>query len=200
MSTSAPYHAARALGPLFPILLLTACLAVCGDDRSWAATVYGGKWQQLETRHAILLFESSEVLAGFDRQIRYRPGQDAARELRQASDGDGDSDIAGKIDALFMRVQEILDMRRKMARVTIKIYPDSATLQEVYQRLFPGENPMRAWYLFEKNTIYVSVADLHEGMLAHEMAHAIIDHFFAVRPPSSTAEILARYVGKHLDK
>jgi hypothetical protein len=46
----------------------------------------------------------------------------------------------------------------------------------------------------------VSVADLHEGMLAHEMAHAIIDHFFAVRPPSSTAEILARYVGKHLDK
>lgn len=190
----------RALGPLFAVLLLTACLAVCGGDRSWAATVYGGKWQQLETRHAILLFESSEVLAGFDRQIRYRAGHDAARELRQASDGAGDNGIAGRIDALFMRVQEILDMRRKMARVTIKIYPDSAALQEVYQRLFPRENPMRAWYLFEKNTIYVSVADLHEGMLAHEMAHAIIDHFFAVRPPSSTAEILARYVGKHLDK
>ena len=198
MSPPAPYPAMRARRPLFLILLLTAGLAVCGGDRSWAATVYGGKWQQLETRHAILLFESSEVLAGFDRQIRYRPGQDTARELRQTAGGAGDSDIAGKIDALFMRVQEILDMRQKMAKVTIKIYPDSSTLEEVYQRLFPGGNAMRAWYLFEKNTIYVSVADLHEGMLAHEMAHAIIDHFFSVRPPASTAEILARYVSKHL--
>jgi hypothetical protein len=39
---------------------------------------------------------------------------------------------------------------------------------------------------------------MHEGILAHEMAHAIIDQFLTVRPPSATAEILARYVDGHL--
>jgi len=37
-------------------------------------------------------------------------------------------------------------------------------------------------------------------MLAHEIAHAIIDNYLSVRPPRATAEILARYVGKHLNK
>jgi len=37
-------------------------------------------------------------------------------------------------------------------------------------------------------------------MLAHEIAHAIVDNYLSVRPPRATAEILARYVGKHLNK
>ena len=37
------------------------------------------------------------------------------------------------------------------------------------------------------------------GMLAHEMAHAIIDDFLQVRPPMASAEILARYVDAHLN-
>ena len=42
--------------------------------------------------------------------------------------------------------------------------------------------------------------DVHAGMLAHELAHAIIDHYLTVRPPAQTAEILARYVDSHLDR
>ena len=37
-----------------------------------------------------------------------------------------------------------------------------------------------------------------QGMLAHEMAHSIIDHYLTVRPPKRSAEILARFVDKHL--
>jgi hypothetical protein len=35
-------------------------------------------------------------------------------------------------------------------------------------------------------------------MLAHEMAHCVIDHYLLIRPPMATAEILARYVDSHL--
>ena len=52
--------------------------------------------------------------------------------------------------------------------------------------------------MYEYNTVYLNVQDVHEGMLAHELAHAIIDNFMAVRPPRATAEILATYVDKHL--
>jgi hypothetical protein len=46
----------------------------------------------------------------------------------------------------------------------------------------------------------MNVNDLHEGMLAHELAHAIVDHYLLVRPPRPTAEIIARYVDSHLKK
>ena len=44
----------------------------------------------------------------------------------------------------------------------------------------------------------MNARDLSAGMLAHECAHAIVDHYLAVRPPRATAEILARYVDGHL--
>ena len=36
------------------------------------------------------------------------------------------------------------------------------------------------------------------GVLAHEVAHAIINQYFAVPPPSKVQEILSQYVDKHL--
>jgi hypothetical protein len=44
----------------------------------------------------------------------------------------------------------------------------------------------------------VNADDLTEGILAHEMAHSIIDHFLVIRPPKAATEILARYVDRHL--
>jgi len=67
-------------------------------------------------------------------------------------------------------------------------------------RAFTGSGNLRvrAWYIYERNTIYLNVRDVNEGIVAHEMAHAIIDHYLLVRPPRATAEILARYVDEHL--
>ena len=36
------------------------------------------------------------------------------------------------------------------------------------------------------------------GILAHEIAHAMIDNYLSVRPPKTTSEILARYVDENL--
>ena len=56
----------------------------------------------------------------------------------------------------------------------------------------------RAWYIYDLNTIFINVQDIDEGILTHKLAHHIIDHCLKVRPPKATAEILARYVDKHL--
>ena len=71
-------------------------------------------------------------------------------------------------------------------------------LHEAYYTITGRDCCIRAWYIYESNTIYINADDVHEGILAHEMAHSIIDHYFSVRPPRATAEILARYVDKHL--
>jgi hypothetical protein len=46
----------------------------------------------------------------------------------------------------------------------------------------------------EGNTIYVSLKDVSLGMLAHEVAHAIISSYFVVAPPEKVQEVLAGYV------
>ena len=105
-----------------------------------------------------------------------------------------------KADAVFQRVQNILGMQKKMDKVKINIYKSKAQLNKAYTALYKETCTIRAWYRHRNNTIYVNANDLHEGVLAHELAHAIVDHYLLVRPPRATAEIIARYVDSHLTK
>lgn len=163
-------------------------------------------WQTLEAKYTIIHYKSSEDLKKFNRKVDYSPGEWGLKRLfsRSASDNLTDS-LKKKVDALYERVQEILDMRKKMKKTKILIYPNQEQLHTAYSKIYKPSSrayrtsrPPRAWYIYEYNTLYISVDDLHEGMLAHEMAHSIIDHYLMVRPPKATAEILARYVDSHL--
>jgi len=41
---------------------------------------------------------------------------------------------------------------------------------------------------------------LNENILAHEMGHCIIDHYFVILPPRKIQEMLAVYVDIHLQE
>ena len=63
-----------------------------------------------------------------------------------------------------------------MKKVIITVYHDKKALHAAYQEIFEKPCRFRAWYVYESNTIYLNVRDTHEGVLAHEIAHSIIDH------------------------
>lgn len=169
--------------------------------------LFGGAWAQdplgekLETRRAVLLYRSMEDLGRFESSVDYGGGGGLGGLFSSGPEGDDLLEtVSRKVDAIYERVQEILDMRGEIPKVTLRLYPNKEALGRVYQG-FTGSPTLRvrAWYIYERNTIYLNVEDVHEGMLAHEIAHAIIDHYLMVRPPRATAEILARYVDEHLD-
>ena len=89
-------------------------------------------------------------------------------------------------------------MRKGFNKVIINLYTDKKELDTAYFELYRAPCQFRSWYTFKLNTIYVNVDDVHEEILAHEMAHSIIDHYLLVRPPAAAAEILAGYVHTHL--
>lgn len=156
-------------------------------------------WQNLETKHTIIDYQSPEDLKTFNKKVVYYSAQRSLKSLFSPSGSNSLTDrLKKKVDALYERVQEILDMRERMNKVIINISHDKKQLNAAFYRIFKKKCSVRAWYIYEFNTIYINADDLNEGILAHEMAHAIIDHYFAVRPPEATAEILARYVDKHL--
>jgi len=144
-------------------------------------------------------YQSLEDLGKFYEKVKYSPEEMGVKRLftRPASQN-LTGKLTAKIDALYERVQEILDMRKKMKRVKINIYSNKKQLHDAFFKIYKKKCRFRAWYIYEYNTIYINVEDLHAGMLAHETAHSIIDHYLLVRPPSATAEILARYVDSHL--
>lgn len=159
-----------------------------------------GLWRRLETRHTIIQYKIRRDLEEFDRQIDYSPGRSTLGRMFGSSSGSRGSRnaLSNKIDALYERVQEILEMRGKMKKVTINVYSNEYQLDQAFYRITKRSCRIRAWYLYESNTVYINVNDVHEGMLAHELAHAIIDHYLLIRPPRATAEILAHYVDEHL--
>ncbi len=155
-------------------------------------------WQSIETRHTIIHYQSMEDLKKFNKKVVYYSAGSSITALFSPSSSDMTGKLKKKVDALYKRVQQILDMRKRMEKVIINVYHNKRQLHEAYNKIFKKKCPFRAWYIYESNTVYINADDLHEGILAHEIGHAIIDHYFSVRPPSATAEILARYVDKHL--
>lgn len=154
--------------------------------------------QHLATRYAMIRYETLKDLKKFNRRIDYSPGGFSLKSLFSPSGSKNIIDsIKKKVDALYRRVQEILDMRGRMTKVNINLYRKKS-FDDLYYRLLGTKRRVRSWYLFESKTIFINIEDVNEGILAHEMAHHIVDHYLKVRPPKATAEILARYVDKHL--
>jgi hypothetical protein len=156
-------------------------------------------WIELETRHTLIRYPSADILDQFQKSIRFGQGWWASVSSLATFTHEENRKIAVlKTDAIFERAQEILDMKKKMNKVIVMLYPDQTTLEEAYRQTYKNQCRFRAWYEYKTNTISLNVADCHEGVLAHELAHGIIDHYLLVRPPENTAEILARYVDAHL--
>jgi len=177
------------VGTLFWMILLTG----------WAFASEEVTWQNLLTRYTVIRYQSMADLLKFDRSIDWSPGKWGIKSFFTSTNPTVRTEkLIEKIDALYKRVQEILDMRKRAKKTIIKIYPDQEQLHKAHIEYVKVEGHSRAWYLFKFRTIYLNVRDFHEGILAHEMGHHIIDHYFGVRPPAASAEILCRYVDKHL--
>jgi len=106
--------------------------------------------------------------------------------------------ITDKLDAIFNRAEEILDMYPAKIHVTINVYKSQEDLDRVYEDFFNEENKAVSFYIYKTNTIYTIESQLNENILAHEMAHCIIDHYFVILPPRKIQEMLAVYVDVHL--
>ena len=106
--------------------------------------------------------------------------------------------ISNKLDAIFNRAEEILDMYPAKIHVAIDIYQNQKELDKVYEEFFNESNRAVSFYIYKTNTIYTIESQLNENILAHEMAHCIIDHYFVILPPRKIQEMLAVYVDVHL--
>jgi len=163
---------------------------------------FAGQWKIIQTKHLNISYKDVNDLKKFYKEIDFSNSSEGFFSFSSSSGNESgfEEKLASKMDALFEKVQLILDMRKPMKKVRLNLYPDKSSLNEAYFNIYKKKKELRAWYIYEYNTIFINVQDVFAGMLAHEMAHAIVDHYLTVKPPRATAEILARYVDTHLNE
>lgn len=193
----------RAPGAMIRTALLLLALLLVQLAPGLPGPVFAENWETLKTKYLVLKYRDPGDLRQVDKQITYSEVKTSGfTGFFSGSSGatkNFEQRLAEKLDRLFEKVQLILDMRKPI-KINVQLYPDQAALHDAYFKIYKKKKQLRAWYIFEYNTIYLNVQDLSDGMLAHECAHAIVDHYFDARPPRATGEILARYVDAHLFK
>jgi hypothetical protein len=180
------------------VLLITLLLTILsGWSGPGSECVAADRQHVVTTKHTIVTFNSARDMATFNAAIKFGPSS-LSSIFSSSSLQDSQNTLVRKVDALFQKVQRILDMRKEMRKIRIRVYSNAAQLHAAYEKIYKEKCEVRGWYVYEFNTVFLNVEDVHEGMLAHELGHAIIDHYLSVRPPRATAEILAKYVDMHL--
>lgn len=178
-------------------LIILVCATLIFGCTSGSRGSDAAGWHRLDTKYTTICYQSENDLR--ELLVRIGGGRSLFRVLLwHPRRPDLEESTAERVDRLFERTQEILDMKGRFKKTRILVLKDRKQLKDTYSRLFKGTCSLKAWYWHKDNTIYINARDVHQGVLAHEFAHAIVYNYLKIRPPRASAEILARYVDSRI--
>lgn len=157
--------------------------------------------KKIEGKHFDIYYEPQLEIASLIQQLNISPSDKILIGRSTNQDFFSDAGLSDMVDTLFIQVCDILDMPLYSFRGTIKICQDYEQLDKIYSNLFNKDlQKQRSFYVSDLNTIYISRDSFKREILGHEMAHAIISHYFVVLPPVKIQEVLSMYVEYQLRK
>jgi hypothetical protein len=151
------------------------------------------EWEKAyETKYSTIYYTDDSDLINFTGKIS------AGFQLFGESQEKNPLLAKNRVDRIVERVRQLLDMYPPEFRFNIYIYKSYQDMELKYLGMGNfGKSPI-AFYSHKKRAVYLSLSHITDGILAHEIAHAVINFFFAVPPPARMQEILAQYVDRHL--
>lgn len=175
-------------------LVVAGCVLLAGGVRAGEFEDLAG-WQRIDSRYCTIWLDPSLEAKQVNRRIStwlLRP------QVKLDKSDPQETQLAAKCDTLFHRAQELLDMYPPGIHVTVKVARAREQITTIHAARYGYGTEAIAFYVVENNTIYAAMGDVSESVLAHEMAHCIIDHYFRARPPRKIEELLAMYVDEHV--
>jgi hypothetical protein len=157
-------------------------------------------WTVVESSYATIFVKRAMDLGSIVRRIdvsfaRYDPIEEQFFFNKGISD---EERLANEIDVIVRKAKKILDMYPQEFHINIRIYESDEELWDIYEGIFNERQEHKAFYIHKFRTIYISLPNISESVLAHEIGHSIIDSYFTVLPPDKIRELLSCYVDVHL--
>ena len=155
-------------------------------------------WSSDESNFFIIYYLKTADLRAVERKISVKAlslGQTASY-----NEVNPPKEICQRLDSMFDEVKNVLGMHPEMPRIKIVIFKDKDELNKEYFKIFGAESDLKSFYVNNHNAIYTSESAIEDSVMIHEMAHAVIDHYFSVIPPKIISEVLASYVDVYFGK
>jgi len=170
-----------------------------GSRPAWAQ-------QTFTTQRAKIVYQDPAQLEAMERRLRLTPvaGFSQSYQPVQKAGEVSFPQLAAKIDGLLVKVSQILSMPLPAKQKPLRIFllADAKEVGKMYVFLNPGEKSsifgygsMEAFYEPKSRSIFISLRDLHEGVLGHEMGH----HVLCTVPRVPLAEVLQEELCRNLE-
>lgn len=188
------------LAAIYPIRLLARQVelmrkGVMVDDTICASAGRGVEWRTFDTGYFKVEVERGVDLDAVEAYLRKRFF--FAGQSRDAGAG-VEAKIGRRLNAICQRAMAMLDMNPKMPKIGVKIFKNREDLFAAYRLLIGDGRQIRAFYAHDCGTVYTSEENISDSVMAHEIAHAIIDNHYNGIPIPKVGEMLASYVDMHL--
>lgn len=157
----------------------------------WASVSSGA---ELKTYYATIVYSNERYLGEFNDKVSLGS---LSYLIRNRNSLTAAEEAADKVDAIVERVETILDMFPRGLKFRVVLLPSSKDVQKVYKSKYGMSPDYIAFYSPRDNTVFVSLDDVRVGVLAHELTHVILNHYFGIPPPDKIQEILAQFVETH---
>ena len=151
---------------------------------------------EVKTRNASVIYEKEDLLRKFNRNIRLGSLSYAARNRTSITVED---EVRNKVDVILERVEAVLAMFPGNLDFTIILLHSDRDVRKVYTGKFGKKVDFISFYSPRDKTVYISVDDVRLGVLAHELAHVVIDFYYETPTPAKIHEILAQFVESHIE-
>ena len=162
-------------------LLLAPCFARAEGKSHYVTLQYQGDTALLRQ------FNRELILT---RNLRYYLGK---RNVVTVED-----EVLAKLDIIVEKTETVLDMFPANLHITVVLLPTARDVAAVYRSKYGKDVNHIAYYSLKENTVYFSVEDASLRVVAHEIGHAVVDHYFQVRPPYNMHELMAQFAEKHV--
>ena len=151
---------------------------------------------QGEYRYVTLKYDSIKTLRDFNdhlllsRKLRWHLSTRNTATLEE--------EVLAKLDIIVEKAKTVLDMSPTNLNFSVVILPTKKDIARIYQDKYQEHIDHIAYYSLSEDTIYISAEDTRLSVIAHEIAHAIVDHYFKVRPPYKIHELMAQFAERHI--
>ncbi len=148
------------------------------------------------SKYARLLYNDKELLRDFNDKIYL--GSKLRRMIRKKNIVTVEDEVIAKIDLIIEKAEVVLNMFPDNMKITVVLLPNKSAVARVYKQNYGKNVSHIAYYSLSQDTIYISVRNARLRVLAHEVGHAVVDHYFKVRPPYNMHELMAQFTEKHI--
>jgi len=173
------------------IIVLASLVFGLSLQDAWAATIEG-RYVTVEYGSDKQLLRDFNSNLKLSKKLRYYLEK---REYHSIED-----EVVAKLDILVEKVEIILDMFPANLDIKLVLLSSKHDIAAVYRQRYQRKFDRIAYYSLSENTIYISVDDAKLPVVAHEIGHAVVDHYFQIRPPYDIHEMLAEFVEERISR